>query len=70
MSGNLFGKLFQVMTFGESHGPAIGAVVDGMVAGIEISEEKLQLTIYSSGAILCVCISIIRIRRELYEQMF
>ncbi|MBR1966959.1 MAG: chorismate synthase [Lentisphaeria bacterium] len=42
MSGNLFGKLFQVMTFGESHGPAIGAVVDGMVAGIEISEEDIQ----------------------------
>lgn len=42
MSGNTFGKLFQVMTFGESHGPAVGAVVDGMVAGIEISEADIQ----------------------------
>ena len=42
MSGNIFGKLFQVVTFGESHGPAIGAVVDGMTAGIDICEEDIQ----------------------------
>lgn len=42
MSGNIFGKLFQVVTFGESHGPAVGAVVDGMTAGIEICEEDIQ----------------------------
>lgn len=42
MSGNIFGKLFQVATFGESHGAALGAVVDGMPAGIEICEADIQ----------------------------
>ena len=42
MSGNTFGKLFTLTTFGESHGPAIGAVVDGCPPGLELSEEDLQ----------------------------
>ena len=43
MSGNSFGKLFTVTSFGESHGKAIGCIVDGCPPGIEICEEDLQL---------------------------
>lgn len=43
MSGNSFGKLFTVTTFGESHGIAIGGVVDGCPPGLEISEADLQV---------------------------
>lgn len=43
MSGNTFGKLFSVTTFGESHGVALGAIIDGCPAGIELSEEDLQI---------------------------
>lgn len=42
MSGNTFGKLFSVTTFGESHGLALGAIVDGCPPGLEINEEDLQ----------------------------
>ena len=42
MSGNTFGKLFTVTTFGESHGLALGAIVDGCPPGIELSEADLQ----------------------------
>jgi chorismate synthase len=42
MSGNTIGKLFTVTSFGESHGPAIGCVVDGCPPGMELSEEDLQ----------------------------
>lgn len=42
MSGNSIGLLFSVATFGESHGPALGAVVDGCPPNIELSEEDLQ----------------------------
>lgn len=42
MSFNSFGQLFRVTTWGESHGPAIGAVVDGCPPGIELSEEDIQ----------------------------
>ena len=42
MSGSSFGRLFRVTTFGESHGPAIGAVVDGCPAGMPLSEADLQ----------------------------
>ena len=42
MSHNTFGHLFRVTTFGESHGPALGAIVDGCPPGIAISEEDLQ----------------------------
>lgn len=43
MSGNTFGKSFTVTTFGESHGLALGAIVDGCPPGIELTEEDLQL---------------------------
>jgi len=42
MSGNTFGKLFAVSNFGESHGPAIGCVVDGCPPGMELSEADIQ----------------------------
>ena len=42
MSGNSFGKLFVVTTFGESHGPAIGGIVDGCPPGLELDEQDLQ----------------------------
>ena len=42
MSGNTLGKLFTVTTFGESHGPAMGGIVDGCPPGLEISAEDLQ----------------------------
>jgi chorismate synthase len=42
MSGNTFGTLFKVSTFGESHGPAIGGVIDGCPAGIELDLEAIQ----------------------------
>ncbi len=42
MSGNSFGKLFVVTSFGESHGPAIGCIVDGCPPGLELSEDDLQ----------------------------
>ena len=43
MSGNTLGLLFTVTTFGESHGPAIGAVVDGCPPGMELSAADIQL---------------------------
>jgi chorismate synthase len=42
MSGNTLGTLFTVTTFGESHGPAIGCVVDGCPPGMELSVEDIQ----------------------------
>jgi chorismate synthase len=42
MSGNSFGTLFRVTTWGESHGEALGVVVDGCPAGLELSEEDIQ----------------------------
>lgn len=43
MSGNSFGKLFTVTTFGESHGPALGCIVDGCPPGLLLSEADIQL---------------------------
>lgn len=42
MAGNTFGTLLRLTTFGESHGPAVGGVLDGMPAGVEIDTEFLQ----------------------------
>jgi len=42
MSGNSFGRLFTVTTFGESHGPALGCIVDGCPPGLELSEADIQ----------------------------
>lgn len=43
MAGNTIGDLFRVTTFGESHGIALGAIVDGVPPGLELSEADLQL---------------------------
>ena len=42
MAGNSFGKVFQITTFGESHGAAIGVVIDGLPAGIEVNEALIH----------------------------
>lgn len=42
MPGNTFGQLFKITTFGESHGGAVGAVIDGCPPGIAISEAEIQ----------------------------
>jgi chorismate synthase len=42
MSGNTFGRLFTVTTFGESHGPALGCIVDGCPPGLALDEDDLQ----------------------------
>lgn len=43
MSGNSYGKLFCVSTFGESHGEALGCIVDGCPPGVEITAEEIQI---------------------------
>lgn len=43
MAGNTIGKLFTVTSFGESHGPALGCIVDGCPPGMTLSEEDIQL---------------------------
>src|SRR5210317_1455009 len=42
MAGNTFGKAFRVTTWGESHGPALGAVIDGCPPGMEIDISDIQ----------------------------
>lgn len=42
MAGSTFGKIFRITTWGESHGDSIGVVVDGVPAGLELSEEDIQ----------------------------
>lgn len=42
MAGNSFGTLFRVTTFGESHGRALGGIIDGCPAGIELDEKAIQ----------------------------
>ena len=42
MSFNTFGKIFRFTTWGESHGPAIGCVIDGCPPNIPISEKEIQ----------------------------
>ncbi len=43
MAGDTFGKLFTVTTFGESHGPAMGGIVDGCPPGMKLSEADIQV---------------------------
>ena len=43
MAGNSFGKLYRVTTFGESHGKALGAIIDGCPSNLSLSEEDIQL---------------------------
>lgn len=42
MGGNSFGTLFRITTFGESHGKAVGVIVDGAAPGLELSEKDIQ----------------------------
>ena len=43
MSGSIYGKLFTIATWGESHGKGLGVVIDGCPAGIALSEEDIQI---------------------------
>ncbi|WP_432737705.1 chorismate synthase [Maridesulfovibrio sp. FT414] len=43
MSGSTFGQIFRVTTYGESHGPGLGGIIDGCPAGIELNEDMVQL---------------------------
>ena len=42
MSGSTYGKLFRITTWGESHGPGVGAVIDGCPAGLPLNETDIQ----------------------------
>ena len=42
MNGNTFGKLFQITTFGESHGPGIGCIISGCPAGVNLDDSYIQ----------------------------
>lgn len=42
MAGNTFGEVFKITTFGESHGAAVGVIVDGVTPGVEINEAYIQ----------------------------
>ncbi|MEB0261929.1 chorismate synthase, partial [Mucilaginibacter sp. 10I4] len=42
MAGNSFGQLFRITTFGESHGVAIGVIIDGCPAGLDVDLEYIQ----------------------------
>ena len=43
MAGSTYGNIFRITTWGESHGRALGVVVDGCPAGIELCEDDIQL---------------------------
>ena len=43
MSGSVFGTIFRISTWGESHGTGVGVVVDGCPAGLELSEQDIQI---------------------------
>ena len=45
MSSYIFGNIFKILTWGESHGPAIGVVIDGCPSGIKISENEINLAL-------------------------
>lgn len=51
MPGNSFGKMFRITTFGESHGPVVGVVIDGVPAGLPLSKEdvKFELSFRKPG---------------------
>lgn len=42
MSGNTFGRIFRLTTYGESHGPALGGVIDGCPSGLSLTEDMIQ----------------------------
>lgn len=43
MPGNILGTLFKVTTFGESHGKAVGVIIDGVIPGLELNEKDIQI---------------------------
>ena len=45
MAGNSFGDIFRITTFGESHGLAIGCIIDGCPSLLELNEEDIQVEI-------------------------
>lgn len=45
MGGSIFGSLFKVSTFGESHGPGLGVIIDGCPAGIFLNQQQIQLAL-------------------------
>ena len=53
MSGSTFGKNFRITTWGESHGPALGVVVDGCPSNFELQTDKLQAYIDQIGRASC-----------------
>lgn len=54
MAGNTIGSLFRVTTWGESHGKALGAVVDGCPPGIELDETDIQQALDRRRSLICV----------------
>jgi chorismate synthase len=42
MAGNSFGQIFKITTFGESHGPAIGVIIDGVPPNLPLTESDIQ----------------------------
>ena len=46
MAGSTLGNLFTITTWGESHGAAIGVVIDGCPAGLSLDEEDIQIDVY------------------------
>lgn len=42
MAGSTYGSIFKITTWGESHGPALGVVIDGCPAGLALNEEDIQ----------------------------
>ena len=46
MAGSTLGNLFTITTWGESHGAAIGVVIDGCPAGLSLDEEDIQIQVF------------------------
>ena len=57
MSGNTFGTLFSFTSFGESHGPAIGCVVDGCPPGLALAESDIEIATSCEQGVCGTCIT-------------
>ena len=53
MASNSFGSIFRITTWGESHGKAIGVVIDGCPAGLELNEEYINIDLKIDRDMLC-----------------
>ena len=51
MAGSTYGNIFKISTWGESHGKALGVVVDGCPAGINLCEEDIQKFLKKTGSV-------------------